>query len=206
MPKLQIGTGQFPTPGWLNTDIDPTLWRASKPEGPPVIFLDATRPFPFADATFHYVYLEHVIAQFSYDTASRMLAECRRVLRPGGRIRIAAPDLARLLELYQHRNDPSPDEVAYVRWVADTLLGDRRRATAPFVLNNHFRAWGHQFLFDEETLRGLLTDVGFNDHRRYSVGESDAPELRGLETHGRAVGSDAMNAFGTMVVEAERAG
>src|SRR5262249_40939776 len=29
--KLQLGTGEFPTPGWLNTDIDPTLARTSQP-------------------------------------------------------------------------------------------------------------------------------------------------------------------------------
>jgi predicted SAM-dependent methyltransferase len=204
MRKLQIGTGQFPTPGWLNTDVDPTLWRASAPEGPPVIFLDATRTFPFGDATFHYVYLEHLIEHLSYDTAGRMLAECHRVLRPGGRIRIATPDLTLLLDLYQHRNDPSPEEATFVQWVADTLLGDRRRAAVPFVLNNHFRAWGHQFLFDEETLCGLLAAAGFTAQRRYRVGESDDPELRGLETHARAVGDDAMNTFETMVVEAVR--
>jgi hypothetical protein len=112
--------------------------------------------------------------------------------------------MTRLLELYEHRNDPTPEEALYVQWIATTFLGDSRRAAVPFVLNNAFRSWGHQFLFDEETLRAILAEVGFTGLRRYAVGESDDPELRGLETHGRAVGSEAMNAFETMVLEAER--
>ena len=65
--KLQVGAGQFPTPGWLNTDLDPTVSRRASPDGPRVVFLDATRRFPFADHTFDYAFSEHVIEHVPYD-------------------------------------------------------------------------------------------------------------------------------------------
>jgi predicted SAM-dependent methyltransferase len=203
--KLELGAGEHPLPGWLCTDIDPTLSRSPAAGGAPVVFLDATRRFPFADGTFDYVFSEHMVEHLSYDAARFMLAECRRVLRPQGVLRIATPDLERLLALYEHRRDPAPDETAYVTWVARTFFADPNRATAPFVLNNAFRAWGHQFLFDEETLRALLADAGFVKARRVAVGESQHVHLRGLERHACAVGDEAMTSFETLVLEAEKA-
>jgi len=47
--KLQIGTGLHDLPGWLNTDIAPR---------PGQVYLDATRPLPFPDGSFGYVYAE----------------------------------------------------------------------------------------------------------------------------------------------------
>jgi len=202
--KLELGTGQFPTDGWLNTDVDPTTARVPNADGSVLIYLDATRRFPLADATFDYVYSEHMIEHLSYESARAMLAECFRVLRDGGRIRIATPDLARLLALYEDREHPTAGESAYLRWIAATMLGDANRATPPFVLNNAFRAWGHTFLYDEETLRTMFVEARFKNVRRYPVGESDDPELRGRERHGRVVENEEANEFETMVLEAEK--
>jgi predicted SAM-dependent methyltransferase len=201
--KLQLGTGTLPTPGWLNTDLDPTLGRTVTADGPPVIFLDVTRRFPFLDATFDYAAAEHLIEHLHYDAGRRMLAECARVLRPGGRIRIATPDLERLLNLYEQRHRLSSEQEAYIRWTADMWL-EPDRASVAFVINNAFHAWGHQFLFDEDTLRATLAEVGFTAIDRFAVRESDDAHLQGLETHGCACGNEAMVAFETMVLEAER--
>jgi len=72
------------------------------------------------------------------------------------------------------------------------------------VLNNAFRNWGHQFLYDEPTLRSLMTDAGFIDVVRYPMGVSDDDPLRGIEYHGEAVGNVEMNRLETMVLEGQR--
>jgi predicted SAM-dependent methyltransferase len=184
LKKLELATGQFPTPGWLNTDLDPRFARASNLGGG-VIFLDATRRFPFADGTFDYIFSEHMIEHVSYDDARSMLCECARVLRRGGRIRLATPDLAQLLALYDDRSHLSADQAAYVRWIAAEVLGDVTRATPQFVLNTYFREWDHIFLFDEETLRTILVESGFTNVQRCRVGKSDDPELTGRERMAR---------------------
>jgi predicted SAM-dependent methyltransferase len=197
VPKLQIGTGPIPRPDWLNSDLDPAQ-RGT-------IFLDASRPLPFADETFEYIYAEHMIEHVPYDAACSMLGECLRVLRPGGRIRIATPDLERLVRVYEDRRDLASDQAAYVDWIARRYISSDR-ALPVFVLNNAFRAWGHQFLFDEETLRSTLCSAGFTEVRRCEVAESDDAQLRDLEAHGSTVGNAAANEFETLVVEAERPG
>ena len=54
--------------------------------------------------------------------------------------------------------------------------------------------WGHQFLDNPPFLRPGRT--GFEGIRFYEFGESDDPELRGLERHGTPVFSDGWRASG----------
>ncbi len=195
---LQIGTGEITTPGWLNTDFEP---RAHG-----VIFLDATRPFPLPASSFDAVFSEHVIEHVSFEGGANLLAESRRVLKPGGRIRIATPDLALLARLVaaQVAGDGASDATArrYLRWIAEQFLEDPAQATPAHVLNHNVRSWGHEFLYDEPTLRTALGRAGFTHARRVLPGESDLPWLAGLESHGRNMGEEELVAFETMVMEA----
>lgn len=199
--KLELGAGQYAADGWLRTDLDPTVSRAGSSAGP-LLFLDATARFPFPDETFDYIRSEHMIEHLSFEGARAMVDECFRVLRTNGCLRIATPDLAHLLALYINREDLNSEQAAYVSWVASELMGDERRATPLFVLNNAFRAWGHTFLFDEDTLTEALHEAGFREVHRVAVGESDDPELAGSERHALAVENAAANEFETMVLEA----
>ena len=194
--KLQIGSGPNHIPGWLTTDIVP---RSND-----VVYLDATQPFPMADGTFDYVFSEHLIEHISWQNGLRMLRECRRVLNPGGIVRIATPDLAVMLGLYREDRDALADR--YIEWITDRFLPDIEMYKASFVINNAFRNWGHQFLYDEELLEMAMRQAGFTDIVRFAPGESAHTDLRGIEMHGVAVDNDEMNAFETMVFEGTRPG
>ena len=196
--KLELGTGQLAIGGWLNTDINPRFRRT----GPSVLFLDVTRPFPFGDLTFDYIASEHVIEHVPYDDARFMVGECWRVLRPGGRIRIATPDLAQLLSLYQDRDNLSSEQAAHLSWMATDVLANASRGTPVFDINTEMREWDHQFLFDQDTLCGMLAEAGFGEIQRFRVGESDDPVLKGRERHGGILGNDVVNEFETMCLEA----
>ena len=192
--SLQVGAGPTVSPGWLCTDIMPARRGTA--------YLDATRPFPIGDRQFEYVYSEHMIEHIPYDRGAAMLAECFRILKPGGRIRIATPDLARLLELYP--NAQTEEGRHYVEWVAANILKDRAQSQPIFVINNAFRAWGHQFLYDEATLGATLRAAGFDGVRRCRPGESETERFRGLERHGQNIGDEGVNQYETLVLEAER--
>ena len=105
-PKLHLGCGIHVLEGWLNADRVPR--RAG------VLRLDATRPFPFPADTFAYVYSEHMIGSLPFDGALAMLRESCRVLMPGGKVRIATPDLAFLSGLLG--NELSPIQQRYIQW------------------------------------------------------------------------------------------
>lgn len=194
--KLHLGVGPALLEGWLNTDVAPA--------SPCVAYLDATRPFPLADASFDYVYSEHMIEHVRWAEGLFMLSECRRVLRPGGTVRIATPDLAVFLRLYA--NEEAPDSGRYVRWATDRYLGGTPGYRASVVINNLFRGWGHQFLYDGDLLAMALANAGFTRVRRERPGQSGDEHLRGIESHGKVVGDEEMGAFETLVFEADRPG
>lgn len=191
---LQIGAGPTRVTGWLCTDLRPRQRGA--------VYLDATQPFPIPGASFDFVDSEHMIEHISFAEGLAMLRECHRILKPGGRVRIATPDLGRLLRTYGGENEGIAQR--YLEWIARSFLSGPEHATPVFVINNAFRNWGHQFLYDEETLRGALLAAGFADVRRYAPGESGNQVFRDLERHGHNIGDEEINQFETMVLEAER--
>src|SRR5438132_13034047 len=68
VPKgLQIGTGNGLTSSWLSTDLLPT--------NRDVVYLDATRRFPFRNDQFDYVFAEHMIEHIDYNSGILMLNE-----------------------------------------------------------------------------------------------------------------------------------
>jgi len=192
--KLMLGAGSASLPGWLCTDLSPVSGE--------VIYLDVTKPFPFDSAQFDYISGEHLIEHISWDDGRLMLLECYRVLKPGGIIRIATPDLAVLLGLYGFNMTPEGEK--YITWITDRYLTNIEVKKSQFVINNAFRRWGHQFLYDGEILELALKKAGFKDITRCKYGESFHEHLRGIEYHGKNVGSIEMATYETMVYEAKR--
>jgi predicted SAM-dependent methyltransferase len=192
--KLHVGAGFTMLEGWLCTDLQPRFDSA--------VFLDATKPFPFEDRTFDYVYSEHMIEHIPWKDGLFMLGECFRVLKPGGTVRIATPDMKVLLDLYAGAEGPVAQQ--YMQWITDRFLEGVRVSKPQFVINNAFTNWGHQFLYDAEVLGMALKDSGFEDVRQVATGQSTDPHLRGLESHGKYIQDEAMADFETMVFEATR--
>jgi len=189
--KLQLGAGKNVLPGWLNTDLHPQ-------EG--VLPIDATRPLPFADNTFEYVVSEHMIEHISFKEARRMVTEVHRVLRDGGKVRVSTPDFDFFRGLF--RDELSAAEEEFISWHIKTY--NPGYPVLPLsVMNTMFRSWGHQHLYNEQTLSLLLRQCGFSRIRRYACGESDDRELQGLEAHGRLVG-ESNNRMETLVLEATK--
>lgn len=187
--KLQIGTGPFVLEGWFNTDLNPTE---------EIAFLDAQKPFPFDDCTFDYVFSEHLIEHIEYVENLDMLRECFRILRPGGKIRIATPDIGFLIALY----NPEKTELQEreIHRAVDTYMSHIGIYQDVFVINNFFRGHGHKFIYDFKSLQGVMSRAGFVDITRRGVGESDDKNLGGIDSHGKDIG-DELNRLQTFVVE-----
>ena len=164
-----------------------------------MIPLDAAKAFPFPDRSFDQVFSEHQIQTLTFEGGRSMLRECFRVLKTGGSIRIATLNLEILLDLFNP--EKTDRQLEYIRWATDEFLPDVGEYRATAVVNNAFRAWGHQFVYDPDTLRSSLTEAGFIGISQRLPGESENPALQGLERHGVAVGNEEMNRFETMVLE-----
>ncbi len=192
IPKLQLGSGLNILDGWLNTDQVPSK---------NTIFLNVKKPFPFEDGVFHYMFCEHLIEHLSYSEGEFMLQECFRSLKPGGKIRIATPDLRFLIELYNAEKNETQKQ--YIAWAAGLFLSDIKDPTDTFVINNFFRSWGHKFIYDFKTLSNSLSRAGFVKIIGCSVSNSEDDNLKNVESHGKQI-PEKFNKLETMIIEAEK--
>lgn len=191
MFKLHIGCGFNVLPGWINCDLQPRY--AS------VIPVDVTRGLPFPDGIGDYVYHEHVIEHLDRPAGRKLLEECFRVLRPGGKIRVTAPDLDFLWKIMR---DPTDLTRQYVKENVARWLPDDEVPHPVLVVNNFFQNFGHQFIYDFDFLSRTMEQVGFVDLKRGVVGESDDPQLDDLENVGRM--SEGFLDLESMVIEARK--
>ena len=203
--KLQLGAGSNGLPGWLNSEgFVPSSFTHSLEVASDYIFLDVCQPFPFKNNSVDYIFHEHVIEHLSYHQGQFMLQECFRSLKPGGRIRIATPDLQVFVGLYG--NQISAEQKCflseYVRFNSEVWSADLthvRNNEAVFVMNHSFRAWGHLFIYDYPTLADALETAGFIGMERQLPQKSKDENLCGLEFRKEMVGI-----FDALVIEAKK--
>jgi len=87
-----FGCGDHYRPGWINIDLGVSA------DG--VIRHDVTRGVPMPDESCDLVYHSHLLEHLRRPDALPFMRECRRVLRPGGVLRVATPDLELIARLY----------------------------------------------------------------------------------------------------------
>jgi len=192
--KLHLGSNISLLDGWLCSDLVPATKKS--------IFLDVTQRFPFEDNTFDYIYSEHLIEHLSWQDGLEMLSESLRVLKNGGKIRIATPDLKIFIDLYSRKNDKIAED--YIHWITDSFVSDVDIYSPIFVINNIFRKWYHQFIYDDELLSSALNHVGFINIQKYECNMSDDVNLHNVEQHGTNVGNDEMVNYETLILEASK--
>lgn len=199
--KLHVGCGSNYLESWLNSDLIP--------DNSNIVALDAAKPFPLPSASFDYIYSEHVIEHFSFTQQLNFLKESHRILKPGGKIRIATPDFDFLAQLAG--NKKTEFEKEYLKWNFQTFLKyipaqlmDMANLDV-YVINNYFRDWGHQLIHNKSSLKSLLQYTGFQVLGFEKVRESSDPVLTGLENHGAMI-TETYNEYETMIVEAVKPG
>lgn len=90
--KLHLGCGLCIVPGWINCD----LRRAPGVD----LCADLRAGLPIAEASVDCIAAIHVLQDLAYFDIAPALAELRRVLKPGGVLRLALPDLDKALCAY----------------------------------------------------------------------------------------------------------
>ncbi|GGM22051.1 methyltransferase domain-containing protein [Dactylosporangium sucinum] len=124
--------------------------------------MDIAGPLPVDDGAVDWVFAEHLVEHVSLAVGIAWLTEVRRILRPGGLLRLTTPDLKVYCESYVN---------------GDGFFGKHRRrmnraltgvapampARGAFMFNQLFYVYGHRWLYDEAELRHALTAAGFAD-------------------------------------------
>lgn len=83
MKFVQFGAGGNHLPGWINHDLEQ--------DG-----VDIAKPLPYGDNEVDVVFAEHVCEHVTTHQFLAFLDECKRILKPGCRIRLCMPVLERL--------------------------------------------------------------------------------------------------------------
>ncbi len=89
---LNLGCGSQYHTSWVNLDF--------KSKSPDVITHNLLQGIPYQNNFFSVVYHSHVLEHFSKSEAVSFMEECYRVLKSGGIIRVAVPDLEMIAKEY----------------------------------------------------------------------------------------------------------
>jgi SAM-dependent methyltransferase len=91
--RLNWGCGETGEPGWINSDL----------KGGPGVDLpgDILEGLPLESDSVDYAVGIHALPELRYDQLVPALTELRRVLRPGGTLRLGLPDLEKGVDAYR---------------------------------------------------------------------------------------------------------
>lgn len=106
LKMLNIGCGATHHPDWINLDVS-----SSEPS---VLPADINNGLPFSSDSITVCYSSHLLEHLDKDGAHYFLAECMRVLKSGGVIRLVVPDLEGIAR-------------EYLRVLDDVSTGDKTR-------------------------------------------------------------------------------
>jgi SAM-dependent methyltransferase len=143
--RLDWGCGEHPEPGWLAADLKDS----------PGIHLsgDIRDGLAIPDEALDYVVSIHALPMISYPDLVPVLGELRRVLRPGGVLRLCLPDLDKNIAAYQR--------------------GDREHFLVPDKLIVQLMWYGWSVTpFTSEWIESLLLRSGFRDVAHCEMGVS----------------------------------
>lgn len=153
-----LGCGSRHHPDWINLDFHG--------DGKNVLPWDLQQGLPLPNQSCDAVYSSHAIEHFNRDGARRFLMECKRVLKPGGTIRLVAPDLEGIVRVYLKCLDEAragiPDAESRYEWITIELLDQlvRHRGGGEML-----KYWAQESVPGEDF---VVTRVGTEYHRARS--------------------------------------
>lgn len=142
--RLNLGAGGSPIEGYGNIDLK-----------------NGAQAFPlnYADGTIDEIRASHLLEHFPHGATRTVIQEWARVLKPGGKLKIAVPDFDYIVKAYSNGRRHDPLIEAY-------LFGGQTDA------NDY-----HKAFFNEEKLKGLMEVAGLSNIERWESEIEDCARL-----------------------------
>jgi predicted SAM-dependent methyltransferase len=197
--RLNLGSGPVAVPGWTNIDRSPNVILDRLPIVKRALFKLGVltdqhmvswdraikrhdiRKLPYAEGIVDAVYSSHTLEHLYLRDAERVIAECARVLRPGGILRLALPDAEQWARdlvagvgvnghdagtIFNRRLDAHPEE-------RPGLLQRLRDQSGGHV---------HRWQPSASHVRLMLEEAGFVNVSRCDFKNGSLPDLENVET------------------------
>ena len=183
--KVNLGSGLYVAPGWINIDCSAKTLFARLPQfalrwAYPLATVKDTHSrdefitllrdhrfvyhnlkygIPLRDSSVDFIFSSHMLHHLYRDEALKLIREALRVLKPGGTMRIAVPDLELIVALY--------------------LEGNREQALEYFFYSKAPRSNLSRrcYQYDFTLLKDLMDEAGVRNVRRCRFREGTVPEL-----------------------------
>ena len=167
--RLHLACGSAVLEGWANIDL--------RSKGG-VIGWDLADPLPVFSGAIEFIFCEHFIEHITLKQASLLFAECYRVMRPEGILRLSTPNLRKFIDEYLLGRVSEWCDVGF------------SPSTPCQMVNDGLRLWGHQFTYDFDELQRVLLESGYRKVTPVAWRESTSSALRNLEIrpfHGEVI-------------------
>jgi len=186
---VNLGCGLAVAPGWVNVDASLNALFGGAPDAllgilyrisganryykkeeycrllheNNFVFHDLSRSLPFTHDSIDYFYSSHFFEHLFPTDAARLLGEMYVTLKVGGVIRIAVPDLAYAVRLYD--------------------AGEKKRMLNDYFFVNDLSSYlaRHKYMYDFELLSAVLMDAGYKEIQKCAFGEGGVPDLKRLD-------------------------
>ena len=185
--KVNLGSGLLVAPGWINIDLgwySPLRYLPrfvlsylySRSGWHSVIEIDhyvqvlKTNRFmhsdlrhglPFKDNSVNYIFCSHFLDSLTASDGERLIREARRVLLPGGVIRVSVSDFDRSVDLYRS--------------------GARQQVLGRLFPSSPSELGRRKCIYDEAMLTAALSAVGLCKIRRCEYRDGAVPDLQLLD-------------------------
>ncbi len=188
--NINIGCSTTPTIGWKNYDNSPAIflakfgvladlffklkfisdhqyevvnfYRKNK-----IIWADVTKSLPIESNTVNTIYSSHMFEHLDKNEASKCLLEMKRVLKPGGILRLVLPNMRKYINEYLIDNDLD-------KLIETSCLGTEKPQSIiekiKFFLSGPRH---HLWMYDEDSLSKLLKKYEFTDIKILKPGETN---------------------------------
>jgi len=188
--KLHLGCGTHRLDSWINIDFHPAQ-----------LAMDVRWGLPFPDASVAFAFMAHTLEHFYYQEALQIAKDIRRVLQPGGVLRVVVPDIEKCLRAYVE-NDAEFFESRDKTWTWWPECSTRLESFLSYAgVGSWFGFRSHKYGYDYETLRHLLLDAGFGAVERSEYMESRHDALR-IDNASLVAGATYGKAHYSLFVEA----
>ena len=142
--RINLGSGSYPLEGWLNIDaVDMNLGKF---------------PWDFDDECADELMASHVLEHFTRRDGVRFIGECYRILKPGGVLHIAVPDMDRFITAHLENNF---DVLKGYHWRdLNHLMGGDGGEPNPLQR--------HRYMYCMNSLAMTLAIAGFRVEKRFA--------------------------------------